>query len=163
MAPLFTLDELSGILVVSVRGELSRQVSESLESLTSQVALALESAALTEDLLIQQSQARFASLVKNSSDLVMVIEADTEIKYASPSASHVLGRDASELEGSKLSDLIAQEDRAPAMSFLTAMSEDQGLTGAREVPRRPPRRLGAVRRNASHEPDARPQRAGASS
>ncbi len=101
MAPLFTLDELSGILVVSVRGELSRQVSESLESLTSQVALALESAALTEDLLIQQSQARFASLVKNSSDLVMVIEADTEIKYASPSASHVLGRDASELEGSK--------------------------------------------------------------
>ena len=33
--------------------------------------------------LIQQSQARFASLVKHSSDLVMVIEADTEIKYAS--------------------------------------------------------------------------------
>ncbi len=48
----------------------------------------------------------------------------------------------------------------PAMSFLTAMSEDQGTDGAREVPRRPPRRLGAVRRNAPHEPDARPQRAG---
>jgi diguanylate cyclase (GGDEF)-like protein/PAS domain S-box-containing protein len=159
VAPLFTLDELSGILVVSVRGELPRQVGESLESLTSQVALALESAALTEDLLIQQSQARFASLVKNSSDLVMVIEADTEIKYASPSASRVLGRDAEELEGSRFSDLIAQEDRATAMSFLTAMSEDQGLTGLEKF--RVVHRDGSVRyvetlrTNLMHDPNVR--------
>ncbi len=159
VAPLFTLDELSGILVVTVRGELSRQVGESLESLTSQVALALESAALTEDLLIQQSQARFASLVKNSSDLVMVIEADTEIKYASPSASRVLGREAEELEGSRFSDLIAQEDRATAMSFLTAMSEDQGLTGLEKF--RVVHRDGSVRyvetlrTNLMHDPNVR--------
>ena len=159
VAPLFTLDELSGILVVTVRGELSRQVGESLESLTSQVALALESAALTEDLLIQQSQARFASLVKNSSDLVMVIEADTEIKYASPSASRVLGRDADDLEGSRFSDLIAQEDRATAMSFLTAMSEDQGLTGLEKF--RVVHRDGSVRyvetlrTNLMHDPNVR--------
>ncbi|HUL85978.1 MAG TPA: EAL domain-containing protein, partial [Actinomycetota bacterium] len=159
VAPLFTLDELSGILIVTVRGELSRQVGESLESLTSQVALALESAALTEDLLIQQSQARFASLVKNSSDLVMVIEADTEIKYASPSASRVLGRDAEQLEGSRFSDLIAQEDRATAMSFLTAMSEDQGLTGLEKF--RVVHRDGSVRyvetlrTNLMHDPNVR--------
>ena len=144
---------------MSVRGELPRQVGESLESLTSQVALALESAALTEDLLIQQSQARFASLVKNSSDLVMVIEADTKIKYASPSASRVLGRDAEELEGSRFSDLIAQEDRATAMSFLTAMSEDEGLTGLEKF--RVVHRDGSVRTvetlrtNLMHDPNVR--------
>ena len=69
----------------------------------------------------------------------MVIEADTEIKYASPSASRVLGiatRKSS--KGSRFSDLIAAEDRATAMSFLTAMSEDQGLTGLDEVPRGAP-------------------------
>jgi diguanylate cyclase (GGDEF)-like protein/PAS domain S-box-containing protein len=132
VAPLFTRDELTGILVVSVPGGLSRQVGESLESLTSQVALALESAALTEDLLIQQSQARFASLVRNSSDLVMVIEPDTEIKYASPSAARVLEREPEELEGTRFSELIAQEDRAAAISFLTAMGDDQGHTGLAE-------------------------------
>ena len=91
VAPLTTRDVLSGIMVVSLPGVLPRTVEDALESLTSQVALALESAALTEDLLIQQSQARFASLVKNSSDLVMLIEPDTTVTYASPSAERVLG------------------------------------------------------------------------
>ena len=159
VAPLFTRDELSGILVVSVPGELSRQVGESLESLTSQVALALESAALTEDLLIQQSQARFASLVKHSSDLVMVIEADTEIKYASPSATRVLGHDPDELEGMRFSDLIAAEDRASAMSFLTAMSEDQGLTGVDEfrvvLKGSEVRYVETIRTNLMHDPNVK--------
>ena len=78
-------------MVVTLPGPLPRTVEDALETLTSQVALALESAALTEDLLIQQSQARFASLVRNSSDLVMLIEPDTTITYASPSAERVLG------------------------------------------------------------------------
>ena len=42
-----------------------------------QVALALESAALTEDLLRRQSEARFRSLIQNSSDVVTVIDPDT--------------------------------------------------------------------------------------
>ena len=74
VAPLFMRDELRGLLVVSAVEELSRQDSDSLQALSAQVALALESAALTEDLLLQQSQPRFASLVKNSSDVVMVTE-----------------------------------------------------------------------------------------
>src|SRR5256885_365247 len=78
VAPLFMRDELRGLLVVSAVEELSRQEADSLQALSAQVALALESAALTEDLLIQQSQRRFASLVKNSSDVVMVTERSEE-------------------------------------------------------------------------------------
>ncbi|HTG48662.1 MAG TPA: EAL domain-containing protein [Actinomycetota bacterium] len=158
VAPLFTRDELTGILVVSVP-ELSRQVSESLESLTSQVALALESAALTEDLLIQQSQARFASLVKHSSDLVMVIAPDTEITYASPSATRVLGHEPQELEGMRFADLIAQEDRAAAMSFLTAMSEDQGMSAVDEfrvvLKGGEVRYVETIRTNLMHDPNVK--------
>ena len=132
VAPLSIRDELAGIMVVSAPGSLPRTVEDALESLTSQVALALESAALTEDLLIQQSQARFASLVRNSSDLVMLIEPDTTITYASPSAERVLGIPAASLEGMRFAELIPPEDRGRVLTFLTTMAEGEGHTGLTE-------------------------------
>ena len=75
MAPLFISDELHGLMVVATPEEMPRSVADSLRALSSQVALALESATLTEDLLFNQSEARFASLVSNSSDVVMVARA----------------------------------------------------------------------------------------
>jgi diguanylate cyclase (GGDEF)-like protein/PAS domain S-box-containing protein len=132
VAPLFMRDELRGLMVVSSIGELSRQETDSIGSLSAQVALALESAALTEDLLIQQSQARFASLVANSSDVVMVIDPDTTIRYASPSAHRVLGFDPEELDGRRFAELIAPEDRTHALSFLTTIADGEGHVGLTE-------------------------------
>jgi len=106
VAPLFMRDEFRGIMVVATPAEMPGSVVDSLGALSSQVALALESASLTQDLLIQQSEARFASLVKNSSDIVMVIEPDTVMRYASPSAARVLGSDPKDLEGTRFIDLI---------------------------------------------------------
>src|SRR5512132_4257040 len=132
VAPLFMRDELRGLLVVSAVEELSRQDADSLQALSAQVALALESAALTEDLLIEQSQRRFASLVKNSSDVVMVTEPDTTIRYASPSAHRVLGFEPDELEGRRFAKLIAPDDRTRALSFLTAMADGEAHVGLTE-------------------------------
>jgi diguanylate cyclase (GGDEF)-like protein/PAS domain S-box-containing protein len=132
VAPLFMRDELRGLLVVSAVEELSRQDADSLQALSAQVALALESAALTEDLLIEQSQRRFASLVKNSSDVVMVTEPDTTIRYASPSAHRVLGFEPDELEGRRFAELIAPDDRTRALSFLTAMADGEAHVGLTE-------------------------------
>jgi diguanylate cyclase (GGDEF)-like protein/PAS domain S-box-containing protein len=133
VAPLTIRGELSGLMAASVPGALPRQTEEALETLTSQVALALESATLTEDLLRRESQARFASLVRNSSDLVMVIEPDTTITYASPSADRVLGVAADDLEGTRFADLIPNEDRTRVLTFLTpAIDEDEGRTGLTE-------------------------------
>jgi len=132
IAPLLIRDVLSGVLIVSVPESLPGSVEDALESLTSQVSLALESAALTEDLLIQQSQARFASLVRNSSDLVMLIEPDTTITYASPSAQRVLGITPDSLEGTRFADLIPADDRGRVLTFLTTMAEGEGHTGLTE-------------------------------
>ncbi len=132
VAPLFMRDELRGLLVVSAVEELTRQDADSLQALSAQVALALESAALTEDLLIEQSQRRFASLVKNSSDVVMVTEPDTTIRYASPSAHRVLGFEPDELEGRRFAELIAPDDRTRALSFLTAMADGEAHVGLTE-------------------------------
>ena len=129
VAPLFMREELHGIMVVSTPEEMPRSAADSLQALSSQVALALESAALTEDLLRQQSEARFASLVQNSSDIVTVLELDTTIRYASPSAHRVLGVAPEALEGTKFADLIHPDDMTRALAFLTSLGEAEGHTG----------------------------------
>ncbi len=124
--PLFMKDELQGLLVVGTSSALPRENSDTLEALASQVALALESAALTEDLLRQQTEARFRSLVQNSTDVVMVVDADSTVRYVSPSVQGVFGYDPAELEGVKLTGLIHPEDKAQVLQFLTASSREGG-------------------------------------
>jgi diguanylate cyclase (GGDEF)-like protein/PAS domain S-box-containing protein len=129
--PLFLRSELNALLVVGSVDKLPRSACDALEALSSQVALALESAALTEDLLRQQSEARFSSLVQNSSDVIMVVDADSTIRYMSPSVDRVIGYPATELEGTRLIDLINVEDKTRVLQFLT--------TGAREQDDHPAR------------------------
>ena len=119
-APLFMKEELQGLLVLAAPDTVPRATRESLEALSSQVALALDSALTTEALLIRQSEARFSSLVQNSSDVVMVVAADSTIRYISPSVERVLGHEAAELEGTKLTVLIHPDDRTNVLQFLTS-------------------------------------------
>jgi diguanylate cyclase (GGDEF)-like protein/PAS domain S-box-containing protein len=132
VAPLFMREEFHGFIVVATVEEMPASVVDSLRALSSQVALALESAALTEDLLLQQSEARFASLVKNSSDIVMVIEPNTVIRYASPSASRLLGCGDGELEGARFIELLHQDDTTRVLSFLTSASDGEADTALLE-------------------------------
>ena len=117
--PLFMKDELRGLLVVGGSSALPRANRDTLEALTSQVALALDSAALTEDLLRQQTEARFRSLVQNSTDVVMVVDTDSTVRYVSPSVEGVFGYDATELENTKLTRLIHPDDKTQVLQFLT--------------------------------------------
>ncbi|MBI3649356.1 MAG: EAL domain-containing protein [Actinobacteria bacterium] len=132
VSPLFIRDELRGLMVAAGATPLPRPIVDGLEALSSQLSLALESAVLTEELLIQQSEARFSSLVKNASDVVAVIDPDTVIRYASPSSSRVLGYEPGQLEGTKFADLVYADDKTRALSFLTAIGESEGHTGLLE-------------------------------
>ena len=67
---------------------------KALETLSAQVSLALESAALASDLLERQSSERFRALMQNSSDVIIVLEPDGSIRYNTPSIESVLGYDA---------------------------------------------------------------------
>ncbi|HEX9693407.1 MAG TPA: EAL domain-containing protein [Actinomycetota bacterium] len=126
IVPLFMKDELKALLAVAGATRLSRSTCEGLETLSSQAALALESAELTEDLLSRRSEARFSSLVQNSSDVVMVVEADSAVRYVSPSVERVLGYDPAGLAGTKLTELIHPDDKAQVLQFLTTGGRDEG-------------------------------------
>jgi len=122
--PLFLKDELKALLSIASLEGLQRSTCDGLEALSSQVALALDSAALTEDLLRRQSEARFSSLVQNSSDVVMVVDVDSTVRWVSPSVERVLGYDPTELDGTRLTLLVHPEDKAQVLQFLTDGGRD---------------------------------------
>ena len=66
--PLVVGDELRGAVAVRTDVPLERVLREALETISSQVALALEGAALTDDLVVRRSEERFRTLVQNASD-----------------------------------------------------------------------------------------------
>ena len=123
-APLFVLDELRGLMVVATPEEMDRSLTDSLTALSTQVALALESAALTRNLLQRQSEARFASLVSNSSDVVCVVNRDTTISYVSPAVARMLGYDPQVLEGTRFAELVHPDDMPKALHAMEPHDED---------------------------------------
>ncbi len=89
--PIFVRGELRGGLGTTSRASLPEPVKEALMSLGSQVALALESAELREDLHKRRSEERFRSLVRHASDILMIMRTDGTISYLSPAVEGVLG------------------------------------------------------------------------
>src|SRR4051794_7909396 len=129
IAPLIVRDSLYAVMVVAVPGDaVAPATTRTVEALSAQAALALESATLTEELLLKQSEARFASLVRNASDVVTLVEIDTTITYVSPSSLRTLGYTSGDLEGTRFLDLVHDEDKTRAHSFLTGGGEgDDGV------------------------------------
>jgi diguanylate cyclase (GGDEF)-like protein/PAS domain S-box-containing protein len=118
--PLVIRRQPTAFLVVGASERLPASVAGGLEALCSQVALALESATLTEDLHVRRSEARFSSLVQHSSDVIMVLDADSTIRYVSRSVERVLGYAPADVEGLKLVTIVHPEDRPGVVRFLEA-------------------------------------------
>ena len=68
----------------------------------------LDNIALTQELA--QKENHFRSLVQGSSDVIMIAAPTGILRYVSPAAAGVYGRDAEELVGTELASLIHPED-----------------------------------------------------
>ena len=109
--PLTVRGEPRGELVVDGPVPLNASQRSALESLATSVSLALESAALSEDLHRRESEARFSSLVARSSDLITVVSADGKVLYQSPSIERILGFAADDVSATLFEDLVIPGDR----------------------------------------------------
>lgn len=63
------------------------------------------------ELHLAESEARFRSLVQNSSDLITILNSDNEIKYASASIEKILGYKEEDLEGKDILNFIHEDER----------------------------------------------------
>ncbi|MGP0049069.1 MAG: putative bifunctional diguanylate cyclase/phosphodiesterase [Solirubrobacteraceae bacterium] len=93
-------------LIVSGGSASDLETRNALRTLGSQVALALESAELGEEVHRRDSEARLYSLVQNSSDLITVLDGDGTVSYQSPSIEAILGYRADEVIGRPFERLL---------------------------------------------------------
>jgi diguanylate cyclase (GGDEF)-like protein/PAS domain S-box-containing protein len=101
-----------------------------MRTLAHQVALALGSAELSEEVHRQAGEARFSTLVANATDLITVLRADNTIAYQSPSIERVLGYTADEVIGKSFEKLLHPEEQG---RLLRRLSDGAGATGRPEV------------------------------
>ena len=120
--------QLSSVSNDAVR-EITQQTEASLSRLVRiEIALGVLSAlaALGLGLLLRRAgaeqAAQFRSLVNNSSDLITVLAPDGTIAYQSPSVQRVLGRRATDLVGTTLSDLVHPDDQHDVNVSLTELA-----------------------------------------
>ncbi|MER6307756.1 putative bifunctional diguanylate cyclase/phosphodiesterase [Streptomyces sp. NPDC001739] len=90
----------------------------------------LDNITLTHELA--QKENHFRSLVQGSSDVIMIAAPSGVLRYVSPAAAGVYGRDAEELIGSELATLIHPEDLGRVVHevrrFLAADPQDEPTT-----------------------------------
>jgi diguanylate cyclase (GGDEF)-like protein/PAS domain S-box-containing protein len=71
-------------------------------------------------------EARFGSLVRNSSDVVVIASPDGGIQYVSPSVERVLGFRQTDAQGRNVLDMLHPDEVAGARIFLAAVVEASG-------------------------------------
>jgi len=125
VTPLIAKGSTKGLLVVASPEPLPSSTKDALTVLGTQVSLAVDSAHLTEDLLRRQGEARFTSLVQNSSDIVTVVSPDSTIRYMSPSVKRILGYDPADLEGTTFISLVRPEDVNSVLVLIERASDDR--------------------------------------
>ena len=126
--PVATRGTAYGTIEVCGPGPPPPGIVDALRTLAAQVALALESSALTEALRRREREEAAAVLVQQSSDVITVVDSDLLIRFQTPSAEPVLGYGPDTLIGTSLLDLVAPEQRASAHEHYTRVANTPGAS-----------------------------------
>ena len=130
--PVATRGSTYGTLAVAGPGPPPPEVVDALRTLAAQVALALESAALTEDLRRREREEAAGVLVQQSSDVITVVDSDLLIRFQTPSAGPVLGYGPDALIGTSLLDLVTPDQHASAQEHYRRVALTPGAGPAVE-------------------------------
>jgi diguanylate cyclase (GGDEF)-like protein/PAS domain S-box-containing protein len=80
-------------------------------------------------------EARFASLIRNASDVIMIVDADGCIEYASPAVQRTFGLWQDDLVGRRLGEIWREADGERIAAFLAEVTGTHGISiGPVEIP-----------------------------
>lgn len=133
-------DSLKGLLLLATRSRLDEHTSNALSALCRETAIALRAVDQVERTVRERSEARFESLIANSSDILAVLNSDLKLVYVSSVAERLLGFPVSTTSLGELTerllangspgrsgtvlDLVHPDDLATATSWLGAVARD---------------------------------------
>ncbi len=89
-------------------------------------------AELRAEAALVASERRHRALVEHATDVVVVLDPDSTLRYVSPSAERLLGWAPAELEGRMGFDLVVEADRDIALQAMEETLTEPGPTAARE-------------------------------
>ena len=93
------------------------------------IATTLAVAAQT-GLATRSAEARFNALIRNTADVIAIVDAEGTVSYVTPTAERIFGFAALDLIGQRLEELVAFDDRARLREFL---ARDLAQAGASAV------------------------------
>jgi diguanylate cyclase (GGDEF)-like protein/PAS domain S-box-containing protein len=134
-------DPLIGVLAVFGQQRTLARLAATLEILAHQVALAMERIMLREKVIRQGNEAYFRTLVQDTSDVILIVDDDGKVKYATPSATSIFG--GVTVAGAYLWDLVADGRRDEVAGILSRASATGGFS-SRSVDRQITRRDGTA-------------------
>jgi diguanylate cyclase (GGDEF)-like protein/PAS domain S-box-containing protein len=107
--------------------------------------------------VLRMAEERYASLIANASDVIMIIGTDGVVRFASPAATRTLGSKPEEITGKNLADLWGGEDGERLRSFLDEIARTpSGVVGPVELRiERAGRVIEGVGSNLSRDPAVR--------
>ncbi|MGW7088428.1 aminotransferase class I/II-fold pyridoxal phosphate-dependent enzyme [Streptomyces sp. NPDC054871] len=111
--------EPPGVLIAGGSEKQLTEIWGSLEILASHAGLAKERITLRQEIIRRESEAYFRTLVRNASDVILIVDDDNTVRYASPSAQAVFGD--VRLVGEELPELVDPRDRDRAARVLATM------------------------------------------
>jgi diguanylate cyclase (GGDEF)-like protein/PAS domain S-box-containing protein len=93
--------------------------------------------AVQAGLATRSAEARFNALIRNTADVIAVVDADGTVSYVTPTAERIFGFAAHDLIGQRLDELVDVDDRARLREFLARDLAQPGASGVVEarVPR----------------------------
>ncbi|NMO55295.1 PAS domain-containing protein [Actinoplanes sp. TBRC 11911] len=110
LEPLAVARPSGGALILEGRRDILTATRDTLEVLAGQAALALDRISLMEAVGRRDSDLYLRAVIRNSADVMVVIEEDHRVRYASPSLRELLGAD--DLPPlATLDDLVHPDDR----------------------------------------------------
>jgi len=95
--------------------------------LTRMAVLVRDASVLTREIQRRRSEVHFESLVRQSSDLITVLDSDGRVTYQSPSIEHVLGWDPEDVIGTRFADLMAGDDARELESTISGLGSGGAL------------------------------------
>ena len=93
-----------------------------------QGVLSRDDALLRERRAVGLVEARYASLIKNASDVIMIVDVDGRLRFGSPATERTFGIQPDDLVGRNLLDLWSESNRDRLVAFLAELNSTRGRT-----------------------------------
>jgi diguanylate cyclase (GGDEF)-like protein len=129
-------ESYSGALLVAARDNVLTGLRGAAEVLVSQAILALERIALSNEITRRDREEYFRTLVHHTADVILIVDDNDRVRYASPSAALVFGTDIE--PGVLIGELIHPSSRDRAAQVMELARSGVTMDGATDLSVRGP-------------------------